>query len=215
MLRGSGGACFAVEQVADGKARNAFCVTRPPGHHALAALPMGFCMLNHVAVAARHAIEKGYAERVAILDFDVHHGNGTQAIFESSPEILFVSSHQMPLYPGSGYPDETGVGNVLNLPLAAGDDGEAFRHVWSSRGLPRVAQFDPDFVLVSAGFDGHARDPLAQLLLQNEDYAWITEEIRSLAETHCDGKIVSLLEGGYDLEALAGASQAHVEVLTS
>lgn len=215
MLRGSGGACFAVEQVADGKARNAFCVVRPPGHHALARLPMGFCLLNHVAVAARHAIEKGYAERVAILDFDVHHGNGTQAIFESSPEVLFVSSHQMPLYPGSGHPSETGVGNVLNLPLAAGDDGKAFRHAWKHQGLPRVKKFKPDFILISAGFDGHARDPLAQLLLQDEDYAWITEEIRALAETHCDGRMVSLLEGGYDLEALASASQAHVGALTS
>lgn len=215
MLRGSGGACFAVEQVADGRANNAFCAIRPPGHHALAGLPMGFCLLNHVAVAARHAIEKGYAERVVILDFDVHHGNGTQAIFESSPEVLFVSSHQMPLYPGSGHPSETGVGNVLNLPLAAGDDGKAFRHAWMRRGLPRVKKFKPDFIFISAGFDGHARDPLAQLLLQDEDYAWITEEIRALAETYCDGRIVSLLEGGYDLEALASASRAHVGALTS
>lgn len=213
-LRGSGAACFAIEQIEADKARNAFCAVRPPGHHALATVPMGFCLLNHVAVAARYAIERGYAERVAILDFDVHHGNGTQGIFAESPEVLFVSSHQMPLYPGSGYPSETGVGNIINMPLSPGDGGAAFRAAWSRQGLPAVESFRPDLVLVSAGFDAHTLDPLGQLQLEDEDYGWITGEIRSLAESACDGKLVSLLEGGYDLDALASASAAHVRALT-
>jgi acetoin utilization deacetylase AcuC-like enzyme len=213
-LRGSGAACFAIDQVEAGKADNAFCVVRPPGHHALSMMPMGFCLLNHVAVAARYAIESGFAERVAILDFDVHHGNGTQGIFEQSPEVLFVSSHQMPLYPGSGDPSETGVGNIVNLPLAPGDGSAEFRAAWSGRGLEAVERFQPDLVLVSAGFDAHERDPLGGLLLQDEDYGWITAEIRALAESSCSGKVVSLLEGGYDLEALATASAAHVKALT-
>ena len=214
-LRGSGAACFAVDQVAAGKARNAFCVVRPPGHHALANVPMGFCLLNHVAVAARYAIAQGHAEKVAILDFDVHHGNGTQGIFEESPEVLFVSSHQMPLYPGSGYATETGVGNVTNLPLSPGDGSETFRAAWSNRGLEALFHFAPDLVLVSAGFDAHVRDPLGQLELVDEDYGWITAEIHALAESACEGRMVSLLEGGYDLEALATASAAHVGALTA
>jgi acetoin utilization deacetylase AcuC-like enzyme len=214
-LRGSGAACFAIEQIEAGKAKNAFCPVRPPGHHALSMVPMGFCLLNHVAVAARYAIESGYAEKVAILDFDVHHGNGTQAIFEESPEVLFVSSHQMPLFPGSGSPQETGVGNIVNLPLSPGDGGETFHAAWSGRGLPAVERFKPDLVLVSAGFDAHERDPLGGLLLKDEDYGWITAEIRKLAESHCGGKVVSMLEGGYDLEALETASAAHVQALTS
>ena len=214
-LRGSGAACFAVDQVAAGKARNAFCAIRPPGHHALASVPMGFCLLNHVAVEARYAIAQGHAEKVAILDFDVHHGNGTQAIFEESPEVLFVSSHQMPLYPGSGYATETGVGNITNLPLSPGDGSHTFRAAWSGQGLEALYRFAPDLVLVSAGFDAHVRDPLGQLELVDEDYGWITAEIRSVAESACGGKMISLLEGGYDLEALATASEAHVRALTA
>jgi len=213
-LRGSGAACFAIDQIEAGKANNAFCAVRPPGHHALATTPMGFCLLNHVAVAARYAIEKGFAERVAILDFDVHHGNGTQGIFEESPEVMFVSSHQMPLYPGSGHPSETGVGNIVNMALSPGEGSEAFRAAWSDRGLPEVERFRPDLILVSAGFDAHERDPLGQLQLQDDDYGWITAEIRAIAESSCDGKMVSMLEGGYDLEALASASAAHVKALT-
>lgn len=213
-LRGSGAACFAIEQIEAGKARNAFCAVRPPGHHALATIPMGFCLLNHVAVAARYAIERGFAERVAILDFDVHHGNGTQGIFEESPEVMFVSSHQMPLYPGSGSPSETGVGNIVNMPLSPGDGGAAFRAAWSRQGLPAVERFQPDLVLVSAGFDAHTLDPLGQLQLEDDDFAWVTGEIRSLADSACGGKLVSLLEGGYDLDALASASAAHVRALT-
>lgn len=214
-LRGSGAACFAIDQVNAGKASNAFCAVRPPGHHAESGIAMGFCLLNHVAVAARHAIASQAAEKVAIIDFDVHHGNGTQAIFEESPEVLFVSSHQMPLYPGTGHPRETGCGNIFNLPLAPGDGSAEFRSAWANRGLPQLEKFRPDLVLISAGFDAHARDPLGGLLLTDEDYHWITAEIRAIANSACDGRIVSILEGGYDLEALGTASRAHVEALTA
>jgi acetoin utilization deacetylase AcuC-like enzyme len=212
-LRGSGAACFAVDEIFAGRARNAFCVTRPPGHHAGWASAMGFCLLNHVAVAARHAQAVHGVRRVAILDFDVHHGNGTQAIFENEPEVLYVSSHQVPLYPGTGYAEETGCGNILNLPLAPGSGSAEFRAAWFQRGLPALERFAPDLVIVSAGFDAHQRDPLAQLELQDADYAWITAEIRALADTACGGRLVSVLEGGYDLDALASASSAHVQAL--
>ncbi len=214
-LRGSGAACFALEQIASGKAKNAFCVIRPPGHHAEPMIAMGFCLLNHVAIAARQAQAMQLAEKVAIIDFDVHHGNGTQAIFESSPEVLFVSSHQMPLYPGTGYEDETGCGNVHNLPLSPGDGSDVFRAAWSGRGLPALEKFGPDLILISAGFDAHERDPLGQLELKDEDYGWITSEICAIANGACSGRVISLLEGGYDLEALASASTEHVRAMTA
>lgn len=213
-LRGSGAVCFAIDQIQSAKARNAFCAIRPPGHHAEAGTAMGFCLLNHVAVGAHHALASGAAKRVAIIDFDVHHGNGTQAIFENNPNVLFVSSHQMPLYPGTGHPLETGCGNIFNLPLAPGDGSASFRSTWSRRGLPAVEAFQPDLILVSAGFDAHQRDPLGQLELTDADYAWVTAEIRRLANDLCDDALVSVLEGGYDLEALATASLAHVTELT-
>jgi len=214
-LRGSGAACFGADQIFAGKARNAFCAVRPPGHHAETALAMGFCMINHVAVAARHALAKHPVDRVAIVDFDVHHGNGTQAIFEQSPEVLFVSSHQMPLYPGTGYPDEVGCGNILNLPLAPDTGSKEFRQAWSQLGLPAVKAFDPDLIIVSAGFDAHELDPLGDLHLQDDDFAWITEAICTIADTHCQGRVISVLEGGYNLGALATAARAHVEALAA
>jgi acetoin utilization deacetylase AcuC-like enzyme len=213
--RGSGAACFGVDEVIAGRARNAFCATRPPGHHAEASRAMGFCLLNHVAVAASHARAAHGMKRVAIVDFDVHHGNGTQAIFENDPDVLFISSHQMPLYPGTGRSDETGCGNVVNLPLPPGAGGAEFRRAWSGHGLTALKRFRPEFILVSAGFDAHARDPLGQMELEDADYGWITSEIRAVAETACEGRLVSVLEGGYDLEALAGASTAHVTALTA
>jgi len=214
-LRASGAACFAVDQIFARKARNAFCAIRPPGHHAERALAMGFCFLNHVAVAARHALAMHPVDRVAILDFDVHHGNGTQAIFEDSAEVLYISSHQMPLYPGTGRADETGTGNILNLPLKPGSGGAEFRRAWSRKGLPRLRDFAPDLILVSAGFDAHQKDPLGQLELMDDDFAWITAAICEEAERACGGRVISVLEGGYNLEALASASRAHVEVLAT
>jgi acetoin utilization deacetylase AcuC-like enzyme len=214
-LRSSGAACFAVDQVFAGKARNAFCATRPPGHHAEAAVAMGFCLLNHVAVAARHAQAKHGIERVAILDFDVHHGNGTQAIFEQAPDVMYVSSHQSPLYPGTGQAHETGCGNILNLPLPPHSGSREFRQAWSDRALPALRAFSPGMILVSAGFDAHRADPLAQLELDDPDYFWLTEKICELAGDTCHGRVISILEGGYDLEGLAGAAAAHIRALTS
>ena len=174
---------------------------------------MGFCLLNHVAIGALHALESPAIKRVAIIDFDVHHGNGTQAVFEQNPDVMYVSSHQAPLYPGTGHIEETGCGNILNLPLAPGDGSKAFRKAWGSLGLPAIHSFAPDLILISAGFDAHQRDPLAQLEVQDEDYRWITEEICDLATDTCHGRVASILEGGYDLEALASAGRAHVEGL--
>jgi acetoin utilization deacetylase AcuC-like enzyme len=212
-LRASGGFCFAIDQILSDRALRAFCVVRPPGHHSEPNVAMGFCLLNHVAIGALHALENPAIGRVAIIDFDVHHGNGTQAVFENNPDVMLVSSHQWPLYPGSGHSGETGCGNILNLPLAAGDGSKAFRQAWSKKGLPAVSKFAPDLILISAGFDAHQRDPLAQLELQDADYRWITEEICDLATDSCQGRVASILEGGYDLQALASASRAHVEGL--
>lgn len=214
-LRASGAACFAIDQIIAGNAKNAFCATRPPGHHAGSGAAMGFCLLNHAAVAARHAQSAHGIDRVAILDFDVHHGNGTQAIFENSPDVLYVSSHQMPLYPGTGYYNESGCGNILNLPLPPGSGSPEFRSAWSFYGLPALQRFKPELIIISAGFDAHVRDPMAQLELQDEDYGWITAEICAYARANCGGRVVSILEGGYDLDALASSSAAHVTALTA
>ena len=211
-LRASGAVCFGIEQVMAGHTANAFCAVRPPGHHAEQARAMGYCFYNHVAVGARHAQALG-AARVAIVDFDVHHGNGTQAVFEDDPSVLFVSSHQMPLYPGTGYAEETGCGNIINLPLAPGTGSAGFRKAWTTLGLPAVHSFEPDLILVSAGFDAHHRDPLGQLELQDADYGWITGELMDLAQDSANGRLVSLLEGGYDMQALATAAAAHVRML--
>ncbi len=212
-LRASGGICFAIDQVLEDKARRAFCVVRPPGHHSEPELAMGFCLINHIAIGAQQALANPAINRVAIVDFDVHHGNGTQAAFEQNPNVMYVSSHQAPLYPGTGHIEETGCGNILNLPLAAGDGSDAFRSAWSRLGLPAIHSFVPDLILVSAGFDAHERDPLAQLELQDKDYRWITEEICDLSVDSSQGRVVSILEGGYDLQALASAGRAHVEGL--
>jgi acetoin utilization deacetylase AcuC-like enzyme len=212
-LRAAGAGIAAVDAVAGGEFSRAFCAVRPPGHHAEPARPMGFCLFSNAAIAARHAQAAYGIGRVAVLDFDVHHGNGTQAAFEHEPSLMLASSHQMPLYPGTGAASETGVGNILNAPLSPGTGGPAFRRVWERDILPAVEAFAPGLILVSAGFDAHRRDPLAELNLTEEDFAWVTEAICQLANTTCRGRVVSLLEGGYDLPALARSTAAHVRAL--
>ena len=210
-LRGAGAAARAVDEVMEGKVGNAFAAMRPPGHHAERATAMGFCFFNNAAVAARRARKAHGAERVAILDWDVHHGNGTQDIFWGDPTVLFCSTHEMPLYPGTGARSERGEhGTILNAPLRAGDGGEVFREALTSVVLPRMEAFGPDLVVISAGFDAHWRDPLANLRLTEADFAWATREVMGLAERRCGGRLVSLLEGGYDLEGLAKSVAAHV-----
>jgi acetoin utilization deacetylase AcuC-like enzyme len=211
--RAAGAGITAVDKVIAGEADNAFCAVRPPGHHAESARGMGFCLFNSIAVAAAHAREIHKLERVAIVDFDVHHGNGTQEIFWRDKAVLYASTHQMPLYPGTGSVSETGVGNIFNAPLRPGDGGEAFRAVMNRSILPAVERFRPELVLVSAGFDAHVRDPLAQLQLTEADFAWITEKLMAIADAHASGRLVSMLEGGYDLTGLARSVVAHLEVL--
>ncbi|MBD8877878.1 histone deacetylase family protein [Labrenzia polysiphoniae] len=214
ILRGAGGACRAVEEVFEKKVTNAFSASRPPGHHAEKDRAMGFCFFNNVAVAARFAQAQYGAERVAIVDFDVHHGNGTQDIFWADPTVMYCSTHQMPLYPGSGAANETGEANtIVNVPLAAGDDGPIFKEAMEAVILPRLRGFAPDLVIISAGFDAHARDPLGSLNLLEADFAWATRALMDVAEKHCDGRLVSVLEGGYDLEGLARSTAAHVMTL--
>ncbi|MDQ0470609.1 histone deacetylase family protein [Labrys wisconsinensis] len=213
-LHAAGGAMLAVDTVMAGRAKNAFSASRPPGHHAEPARAMGFCFFNNAAIAARHAQAAHGLERVAIMDFDVHHGNGTQAIFWTDPSVLYASTHEMPLYPGTGARSETGeAGTIVNAPLRAGDGGEAFRAAMEAVVLPRLLAFAPDLVIVSAGFDAHRRDPLANLNLVEADYAWATEQLMAAAEKTARGRLVSVLEGGYDLTALAGSTAVHVGTL--
>jgi acetoin utilization deacetylase AcuC-like enzyme len=212
--RAAGGACMAVDAVMEGWARAAFAAVRPPGHHAEPNRPMGFCLFNNVAVAALHARERWGVRRVAVVDFDVHHGNGTQAMFAADPELFYASSHQSPCYPGTGEAWERGVAdNVVNAPLKPRDGGAAFRAAWSNIILPALDAFGPGLVIVSAGFDAHVADPLAQLRLETADYGWITDQLIALAEKHCGGRLVSVMEGGYDLSALAASVALHVRRL--
>ena len=213
-LKGVGGCLAAVDAVLTGPHKRAFVATRPPGHHAEKTRPMGFCLFGNIAIAARHALERYGLDRVAVVDFDVHHGNGTQDILWDEPRALFISSHQMPLYPGSGAVHETGASdNILNLPLPPGSDGHAMRSRYDSHVFPRLRDFAPQLILISAGFDAHERDPLANLLWTDEDFAWVTRGLVAVAEEVCDGRIVSTLEGGYDLEGLGGGLLAHVTEL--
>jgi acetoin utilization deacetylase AcuC-like enzyme len=212
-LRAAGAVVAAVDAVLDQHASRAFCAVRPPGHHATADRAMGFCLFNNVAVGAAHALVEHGLERVAIADFDVHHGNGTQDIFAREPRVLFVSSHQSPLYPGSGDARETGVGNLLNAPLPPDTGSQVFRQTWEERLLPRLDAFRPQLLLISAGFDAHRADPLAQLQLDADDYTWLTTRLMNLARIHAGGRVVSTLEGGYDLDALAASAAAHVGAL--
>jgi acetoin utilization deacetylase AcuC-like enzyme len=208
-----GAGLLALEEVALGSVKNAFCAVRPPGHHAEKARPMGFCLVNTIAIVAREAQRKYGAERVAIVDFDVHHGNGTEDIFQADETVFYASSHQMPLYPGTGSPGFTGVGNICNAALPAGSGTEAMRAAYEERIFPALEQFHPDFLLVSAGFDADYRDPLAGLNWRPEDFAWLTGRLCELADRLCEGRLVSMLEGGYDRQGLATGVAAHVETL--
>ena len=214
-LRSVGGACVAVDEVMTGKVDTAFVATRPPGHHAETTTAMGFCFFNNAAIAARQARAVHGAERVAIMDFDVHHGNGTQEIFWNDPSVLYASTHEMPLYPGTGALSETGAhDNIVNAPLRAGDDGVQFRQAMNTRVLPAIEAFAPDLIIISAGFDAHARDPMANINLVENDFAWATGKLMDIAQKTCQGRVVSVLEGGYDLEALARSVAAHVMMLS-
>jgi acetoin utilization deacetylase AcuC-like enzyme len=213
-LRAAGGAMLAVDEVVGKTAANAFVATRPPGHHAETARPMGFCIFDNAAIAARYAQKRYGIARVAIVDFDVHHGNGSQEIFWADKTVMYGSTHQMPLYPGTGAVIEAGeFDTVVNAPLRPGDGGDAFRAAFESRLLPRLIDFAPELLIISAGFDAHMRDPLANLNLVEDDFVWATQKIMDVADRVAEGRVVSLLEGGYDLEALASSAAAHVTTL--
>jgi acetoin utilization deacetylase AcuC-like enzyme len=213
--RAVGAGLHAVDQVMDEGSgiRNAFCQVRPCGHHAETDRAMGFCLFANVAIAGMYARKKHGVERVAVIDYDVHHGNGTQDIFWSDKDLFFASTHQMPLFPGTGAVSETGVGNICNAPLRSGDDGERFRGAFESRIFPALKNFSPDMILISAGFDAHEADPLASLRLVEADFLWVTEQLIAYAERQCDGRVVSMLEGGYDLTALARSVGVHVRAM--
>jgi acetoin utilization deacetylase AcuC-like enzyme len=212
-LRAAGGVIAGVDAVMEGWADAAFAAVRPPGHHAEAAQPMGFCLFASVAVAAQHARARWGCLRVAVVDFDVHHGNGTQHLFEADKNLFYASSHQLPCYPGTGAGSERGVGNIVNMPLSPGAGSLQFRESWEYIGLPALAEFRPDLLIISAGFDAHRADPLAQLNLDTLDYGWITDRLLGVADHSCGGRVVSALEGGYDLAALAASTALHVRRL--
>jgi len=214
MLRAAGAVVAAVDRVMSGKVQNAFCAVRPPGHHAEPTRAMGFCLFNNVAIGALHARARHGLKRIAVVDFDVHHGNGTQAMFQDDEELFFASSHQMPLYPGTGRPQERGrANNILNAALDPGAGSHEFRQAWDNTVLPALDAFNPEFILISAGFDAHRSDPLANLNLTEADYTWVTGKICAIAKARCAARVVSTLEGGYDLKALAASAAAHVKAL--
>ncbi|MBO9412114.1 MULTISPECIES: histone deacetylase family protein [unclassified Ruegeria] len=212
--RAAGAAVRAVDLVLGGEAPNAFCAVRPPGHHAETDTAMGFCVFGNAALAAKHALDHHGLKRVAVFDFDVHHGNGTQDLLWDEKRALVITSQQMPLWPGSGRPDETGTfDTVLNIPLPPGSSGVVMRAAYRALAFPRLREFRPELIIISAGFDAHQDDPLAELNWSTDDFAWITSELCKIAGEVCGGRIVSTLEGGYDLRALSEATRAHVEEL--
>ena len=215
-MRGCGSVCAAIDALMTENAKNAFCAVRPPGHHAETEKAMGFCLFNNAAIGAAYAQEKFKVDRIAVVDFDVHHGNGTQEMFWSQPNLLYASTHQMPLFPGTGAVSEVGeYNNVINAPLSAGSGSSEFRTAFNEIIFPTLRKFSPDLLIVSAGFDAHADDPLASLNLDEDDFSWITLELLSIAEKYSDGRLVSVLEGGYNLEALSSSASVHVRELMS
>jgi acetoin utilization deacetylase AcuC-like enzyme len=213
-LRAAGGGMHAVNEVMTKKVSNAFVATRPPGHHTETARAMGFCLFNNAAIAARYAQDRFGISRAAVVDFDVHHGNGSQDIFWTDKTVMYCSTHQMPLYPGTGEVDERGEHDtIVNAPLRPGDGGEKFRQAFEDTILPRLRKFGPELIVISAGFDAHVRDPLANLNLVEDDFAWATRKLMDVADASAEGRIVSMLEGGYDLEGLAHSTAAHVNAL--
>jgi acetoin utilization deacetylase AcuC-like enzyme len=213
VLRAAGAVVRGVDLVMTGEAANAFCAVRPPGHHALPARAMGFCVFNNIAIGAAHARAAYGLNRIAVVDFDVHHGNGTEAMFEPDGDLFYASTHQWPLYPGTGGPNARVPENILDLPLPSGSGGAQFRRAFSERLLPELESFRPEFILISAGFDAHRDDPLASLELDESDFAWATEAVCETAKRVCKGRVVSALEGGYDLDATALSAAAHVRAL--
>lgn len=214
-LRAAGAVVAAVDAVVAKEADNAFCAVRPPGHHAEPERSMGFCLFNNAAIGALRAREVHGLARVAVIDFDVHHGNGTQAAFENDGSLFYASTHQYPLYPGTGAASETGVGNIVNVPLRPMSGSPPFRRAMTERILPALDAFRPELLVISAGFDGHKDDPLAQLLLEEQDYAWVTQGLLGIAASYAEGRFIATLEGGYDLAALGASVAAHVRVLMS
>jgi acetoin utilization deacetylase AcuC-like enzyme len=213
-LRAAGGVTLAVDEVINRKAANAFVAMRPPGHHTETARPMGFCLFNNAAIAVRYAQKRYEIERAAIVDFDVHHGNGSQDIFWADKTVMYCSTHEMPLYPGTGAISERGEHDtIVNAPLSAGDGGDVFREAFETLILPRLRDFNPDLLIISAGFDAHTRDPLANLNLVEADYAWVTKKLMEIADKSAQGRVVSVLEGGYDLQGLSRSVAAHVAAL--
>lgn len=212
-LRAVGAVCQAIDQVMSGQLSNGFCAIRPPGHHAEPDRAMGFCLFNNIAIGALYARKYHFRHRVAILDFDVHHGNGTQEVVATTRGLFYGSTHQSPLYPGTGHIHDKGKGMIVNAPLAAGSGSRAFRRCYRDRIFPALREFNPDFILVSAGFDGHMEDPLADLELTTEDFFWVGDEIRQIAETTCKGRMVSCLEGGYNLDILGENVAAYISAL--
>jgi acetoin utilization deacetylase AcuC-like enzyme len=213
-LRAAGGAIAGVDAVMEGWARTAFVAVRPPGHHAEPTQPCGFCLFNNAALAAYHARAQWNLKRVAVVDFDVHHGNGTQAMFADDADLFYASSHQWPCYPGTGHPSERGVANnIINIALPPGSGSQAFREGWDGAILPALDAFAPELLIISAGFDAHKADPLANLQLDEGDYAWVTTELMGIAARHTGERIVSVLEGGYNLNALAASVAVHVRTL--
>lgn len=205
--------CDAVDKVLNKQAHNGFCAVRPPGHHATPVQAMGFCLFNNIAIAAEYARKHYPIKKVAIVDFDVHHGNGTQAAFNNKPHIMYASTHEMPLFPGTGRPQDTGVGNIVNVPLHSGEQGDSVRKKYNGIIFPALKAFQPELLLISAGFDAHKDDPLASIMLIEDDYRWLTAELMKIADEFCEGRILSILEGGYNLDALGKSVAAHVETL--